>query len=202
MKWLVEIFDIYTERFVDKDDYRLLVLDGHDSHVSWQFVMAYYDRRILLLCLFPHITHLLQSLNVIIFESLQKIYDDLVSQESEVGIDSINKDIFINLYTEAREKTFISNVIKAGFKATGLVSFNSQKVLKRFPNRAITSEAQQLDANPRSTSKTLITNEQARREIELLKSQCTSLSLLRLSKLERDFIKIYVSNTIRLTYII
>ena len=43
-------------------------------------------------------------------------------------------------YTETREKAFISNVIKAEFKAIGLVSFNSQKVLKRFPNRAITSE--------------------------------------------------------------
>ena len=148
----------------------MLVLNGHDSHVSWQFVMACHDRRILSLCLLSHITYLLQPLNVAIFEPLQKIYDDLVSQESEAGIDSINKDIFINLYTEAREKAFTPNVIKAGFKATGLVPFNPQEVLKRFPDRAITPEAQQLDANPRPTSKTPTTNEQARREIELLKS--------------------------------
>ena len=102
--------------------------------------MACHNRKILPLCLPPHITHLLQPLDVAIFEPLQKIYDDLVSQESEAGIDSINKDIFINLYTEAREKAFTSNVIKAEFKATGLVSFNPQKVLKRFPDRAITSK--------------------------------------------------------------
>ncbi len=111
--------------------YRLLILNNHDSHVTWQFVIAYYDRKILLLYLLPYIIYLLQPLDVAIFGPLQKAYDNLVNRKCELGVDSINKNLFINLYTKVREYLFRPKVIKAGFKATGLVLFDPQEVYKR-----------------------------------------------------------------------
>ena len=85
MEWLTEVFDPATKETTTSDrdfvpPYRLLILDGYDSHVTWQFVMACHEQRILPLCSPPHTTHLLQPLDIAIFGPLQKAYGDLVSR--------------------------------------------------------------------------------------------------------------------------
>ena len=79
VEWLTEGFDPATKETTASDPdfeppYRLLILDGHDSHVTWQFFMACHEQRILPLCLPPHTIHLLQPLDVAIFGPLQKAY--------------------------------------------------------------------------------------------------------------------------------
>jgi hypothetical protein len=51
---------------------RLLIWDGHDSHISGSFIARYLQNRITLLILQPHTSHLLESLDVAIFGSLKK----------------------------------------------------------------------------------------------------------------------------------
>ena len=86
IEWMNKVFHPSTEKATAEDEYRLLVLDGHDSHVSWQFVLACHDYKILPLCLPPYATYLLQPLDVAIFEPLQKSYGDLITQKSEAGV--------------------------------------------------------------------------------------------------------------------
>ena len=81
-----EVFHSSTEKATAEDEYRLLILDDHDSHVSWQFVLACHNYKILPLCLPPHATHLLQPLDIAIFGPLQKSYGDLVTQKSEADV--------------------------------------------------------------------------------------------------------------------
>ena len=65
--------------------YRLLILDGHTSHLSIGFIQYYQDHKIILLYLPPHSTHYLQPLDVGIFGPLAQAYRTLVSQGSIYG---------------------------------------------------------------------------------------------------------------------
>jgi len=61
LRW-IKYFDSYT-RPRTVGTYRLLVLDGHSSHVSLDFVQYCEDTKIIPLCL-PHSTHILQPLDL------------------------------------------------------------------------------------------------------------------------------------------
>jgi hypothetical protein len=47
--------------------FRLLILDGYDNHAIFRFKELAYEYKIILLYLFAHTTHKLQSLDVGIF---------------------------------------------------------------------------------------------------------------------------------------
>ena len=192
VEWLTEVFDPSTKEVTNGTTYRLLVLDGHDSHVTWQFVMACHARRILPLCLPPHTTHLLQPLDIAIFGSLQKAYGDLVTQKCENGVDSINKDLFISLYIEAREHTFRPTVIQAGFRATGLIPLDPQQVFKRLPQEERSTTPELLPKLLPDSSKTPKTAQQVRHQIEQFGTRSGRSPLLR--KLEKGFAKVYADN--------
>ena len=65
-------FGLQWLRFFDKLTYtdlpRLLLLDGHDSHISVDFIDYCHDHNIWPLCLPPHTTHLMQPLDVVVFQ--------------------------------------------------------------------------------------------------------------------------------------
>jgi hypothetical protein len=50
---------------------RMLIIDGHDSHISVEFVSYCYGHNIWPLCLPPHATHVLQPLDVGFFQPLK-----------------------------------------------------------------------------------------------------------------------------------
>lgn len=54
---------------------RLLLVDGHDSHVSWHVVEFAVQYEIHVLCLPVHVTHILQPLVVGCFRVLSKRYN-------------------------------------------------------------------------------------------------------------------------------
>ena len=62
VEWLKH-FDTYTKPQI-RGTYRILVLDGHNSHVSLDFVQYCESNQIIPLCLPPHSTHILQPLDV------------------------------------------------------------------------------------------------------------------------------------------
>ena len=69
LKWLTEVFDLET-RNKDFNRRRLLIMDGHASHVNFQFLQACDERRISFIIFPPHSTHRLQPLDVGIFSPL------------------------------------------------------------------------------------------------------------------------------------
>jgi hypothetical protein len=50
----------------------ILIYDNHENHIINEFIIHVIFHNILILHLFPHISHLLQSLNIELFESLKK----------------------------------------------------------------------------------------------------------------------------------
>ena len=95
--WLKEHFDPYTQgRTVGK--YRLLILDGHRSHVTAEFDQYCQQNHIIVLCIPPYLSHLLQPLDVSCFSVLKKSYRSVVQELIRAGINHIDKDDFLALY--------------------------------------------------------------------------------------------------------
>lgn len=84
--YLVRHFDFHTRQNGGlKGKPRLLLLDGHNSHLSLDVVQYAMDNNIHLLCLPAHTTHLLQPLDVGVFRPLQNEYGKAVSQWTRDG---------------------------------------------------------------------------------------------------------------------
>jgi hypothetical protein len=79
----------------------------------------------------PHSSHLHQPLDVGCFSVLKRCYGDLVKAKMVLGVHHIDKPIFLELFLDARKKTFSLKNITSGFAATGLIPFDPNRVLSR-----------------------------------------------------------------------
>lgn len=70
-------------------------MDGHVSHVTWEFFDFCLAHKIVPFCLPPHSTHLLQPLDVGLFSPLQRHYSNMLDKHMESGDLGINKGQFL-----------------------------------------------------------------------------------------------------------
>jgi hypothetical protein len=121
LAWLQHVFDRYTKEKC-RHRYRLLILDGHGSHVTEQFIDYCYQHRILLAVFPPHSTHRLQPLDVVLFGPLAQAYSSELSLHTAMsqGLLSISKGDFIPLFRSAYASAFTRTNIITSFEATGI----------------------------------------------------------------------------------
>jgi len=130
-EWLRDCFDKHTKQKA-AGRYRLLILDGHGSHVTLEFIQQAWESRIVCLCLPPHATHLLQPLDVSIFGPLQNAFTQEVDKYAGANL-SIGKKDFLRMYIKARESITGRAAAKA-FKDVGIDSDICREiVLVRMP---------------------------------------------------------------------
>ncbi|KAM4055601.1 DDE superfamily endonuclease [Hirsutella rhossiliensis] len=102
LHWLQRIFDCHTKQKAGRA-YRLLILDGHNSHINLKFI-DYADRNRILIAVLPsHSTHRLQPL--------------------DVGLFPHSPPIML--------KAFTAKNIEAGWRATGIHPLDPGKVLSK-----------------------------------------------------------------------
>lgn len=70
----------------DPGHYRLLILDGHNSHCTFRFCDFAEKHRIIILCLPSHTTHALQPCDVGVFGPLAAKWKARVSEVSPSGL--------------------------------------------------------------------------------------------------------------------
>lgn len=88
----------------------------------------------------PHLSHLLQSLDVDCFSVIKKAYGTLVQTQIASAVNHINKIKFLSLYEKARSKAFdIKSTISNSFSGAGLIPFDPQHVLDKLTIRLHTS---------------------------------------------------------------
>jgi hypothetical protein len=109
--------------------YRLLILDGHESHLSAQFQHYCTEQKIITLCMPPHSSHILQPLDVSCFAPLKLSYGKQIETFVRNQLNHITKLEFLSAFKEAFKATFTEQNIKSGFRATGLVPYEPQSVL-------------------------------------------------------------------------
>lgn len=128
ISWLQKLF-IPSTTARTKGRYRMLVLDGHGSHLTPQFDKICTENNIIPIYMPPHSSHLLQPLDVGCFAVLKRAYGRMVEDKMRLGINHIDKLDFLAAYPHARAETYKPENLINGFAATGLVPFNPDRVL-------------------------------------------------------------------------
>jgi hypothetical protein len=99
LQWLKQCFEPQTRSLHGSSKYRLLIFDGHASHIATQAIQFCIASNIILLCLPPHATHLLQPLDVGVFLPLATAYRKGVQAKTRYGfVYSIDKVDFLDIY--------------------------------------------------------------------------------------------------------
>lgn len=111
--------------------FRLLILDGHDSHLTPEFDQICKKHDIIPLCMPAHASHLLQPLDVDCFSILKRAYQTLVQDLCRKGVNHIDKHDLLLFYPQARAKTFKSDICQAAFAGTGLVPLDPERVISK-----------------------------------------------------------------------
>jgi hypothetical protein len=125
-------FEPHT-RPAEDDEYRLLIFDGHESHITYEFIEYANVHRIICLCLPAHSAHLLQPLDVVIFGRYAAEYSKVLDNASRRGVTGINKELFMQLFQEAPREVFTNRLCRSAFRSTGIHPYNPDAVLKNIP---------------------------------------------------------------------
>jgi hypothetical protein len=131
--WLKQVFDRYTKRKARRR-YRLLIIDGHGSHVTKAFIDYCDQHKILLLIFPPHATHTLQPLDVVCFKSLAQNYANQLVEHNHTtqGWYPVTKADFISLFWPAWVNTLTEALVESAFESTGIYPPNADVILDRF----------------------------------------------------------------------
>lgn len=130
LEWLSKTFEPAT-RDKTKGQYRMLILDGHGSHVAPEFDVFCSQHNIIPICMPAHSSHLLQPLDVTCFSVLKRMYGAQVETKMSGKVQHIDKEDFLEIYPIARQQTFKSTTIRNGFLATGLIPYEPEHVLSK-----------------------------------------------------------------------
>ncbi|RYP64451.1 hypothetical protein DL771_008739 [Monosporascus sp. 5C6A] len=147
LKWLREVF-IPNTKPEDPDEWRLLVIDGHNSHTTEDFMWMCLQNKIYIIFLPAHASHIFQPLDVGVFATLKRRFrywfrERCYGRASE----ATDKTDFLWALSKAwGEVMMTSKYILKGWEATGLRPINKAKVLN---NRDLARIKKNLvDVNP------------------------------------------------------
>ncbi|KIL56474.1 hypothetical protein M378DRAFT_1034675 [Amanita muscaria Koide BX008] len=107
---------------------RALYVDGHDSHVTREFIEHCRTNKILVPSYPAHSTHVYQSLDVGIFGPLKQEYGKRRDQHLRETGEAITKENFLKIYGEAHLKVLTPDLIQAAFQKVGIFPFNRNVV--------------------------------------------------------------------------
>jgi hypothetical protein len=71
-----------TNQFDSSGNWRCLIVDGHGSHLTYEFLRYAHDARIVVVGLPSHTTDFLQPLDRVIFRALQRYYGQAVDEHA------------------------------------------------------------------------------------------------------------------------
>jgi hypothetical protein len=130
LRWLKHHFiPLTTQR--TQGVWRLLILDGHGSHLTAAFDDICIENNIVSICMPPHSSHLLQPLDVGCFAVIKRSYGQLIQDWIRWGRHHIDKLDFLAAYPHARDEAYKAITIQNSFAAAGLVPLDAQRVLDK-----------------------------------------------------------------------
>ena len=136
LQWLRTVFEPETREKASGKP-RLLIADGHDSHITGNFIGHCMENNIDLLILPPHCSHILQPLDISVFGPLKTAHGVETDLLTATGIIRIQKQEWVDLYNRAREKALVMKNIKSAWKGAGLIPWNPQKAYDKLPSQMI-----------------------------------------------------------------
>ncbi|KAK6222765.1 transposase [Colletotrichum tabaci] len=128
VEWLQKVF--IPQTLPQGKEVRLLIMDGHGSHTTTDFMWLCYINNIHLLFLPPHTSHVLQPLDQSVFSPVKSAYRKELGYLSQWNDSTIvGKRNFIGCYQKARTAGMTMQNIRSGWKWTGLWPVSMAKPL-------------------------------------------------------------------------
>jgi hypothetical protein len=121
--WIRKDFEPATAARNATGGYRLLILDGHNSHCTYGFCKFAADNKIIIICLPSHTTHALQPCDVACFGPLASAWKSEINAASAEYLE-ITKRNLLEFYTKARERALKKSTIVSAFAKTGIWPLN------------------------------------------------------------------------------
>ena len=129
VEW-IEHFEKYTN-LRTLGTYRLLILDGHESHHSTDFELYCREHNIVTLCMPPHSSHILQPLDIGCFGPLKVAYGKQIEDLMRAHVTHITKEDFFPTFYAAYQAAMTEKTIQGGFRGSGLIPFNPESVISK-----------------------------------------------------------------------
>jgi hypothetical protein len=129
LQWLKH-FDKMTKDHT-QGVYRLLLMDGYDSHHTYEFIKYAEDQKSKLYSLLLHTTHFLQPLDVGWFQPLKWYHGQVLDLVARTGASEFNKTEFFTALHTIRSQVFKRRTILGGYQKTGIQPFNAEIVLTK-----------------------------------------------------------------------
>lgn len=145
-EWMCRVFEPESRRKSGNSP-RLLVMDGHSSHITGNLIALCIENNIDILILPPHCSHLLQPLDVGVFGPLKRYHAKEMDRFSRIGTTRFERVEWLEIYVRIRALALTPSNILAGWQGAGLVPFNTQRVLRSLPMSV---------ANPPTTPKHIL----------------------------------------------
>lgn len=158
--WLRDTFDLYTKSRTT-GSHRLLILDGHGSHVSPEFVEYAAQNNIVPLCLPSRSAYHLQPLDVGLFSPLTNAYKRRLRETSIYGAVNVTKGQFLEILYGARLEAFTPANIAGAWRGAGLIPYDPAVVISKV--QPISASATLTDSHGNTVSVTASTSAAAAR---------------------------------------
>lgn len=111
--------------------YRILVIDGHSSHLSAVFDRFCKEKKTIAISMPSHSSHNLQPLDVACFGPLKRAYSQQIKRLVKSHINHVAKVDFLIAFKAAFFTTMRETNMKAGFRASVLVPLDPDIVLSK-----------------------------------------------------------------------
>ena len=99
----------------------VLFFDGHGSHIDFELVSLALKHNVILMCLPPHASHVLQPLDVACYGPLKEVWRQTLKDfKMSSGAMHITKAEFPSLLKDMWERSLLARHLKSGFKCCGL----------------------------------------------------------------------------------
>ena len=144
LQW-IKHFERYSRRG-QVSSRRLLIMDGYGSHDTFEFLEYCENHNIIPLTFPSHTTHLLQPLDVCVFQPLKHYHSEAVNLAISTGDESFSKVEFLAAFNKFRRQAFKASTIQSAWRHTGPIPYNPEVVLQKVrdsppPPRQATPEA-------------------------------------------------------------
>lgn len=132
LAWLQKVFERFTKPKTLTTK-RLLILDGHSSHINMAFVDWADAHGIILMVLPPHTTHRLQPLDVGLFQPLSTAYSKGLNElmSSTFAFISMTKPLFYSIFKDAWNASFTEKNIQSAWKKSGIFPLDPDMVISK-----------------------------------------------------------------------
>ena len=154
IQWIQHFDKATSAQLTSPDEYRLVLCDGHDSHVSGAVAAYCLQHKIILALLPPHSSHLLQPLDVGIFAPLKMAISQRQTQLYRSGFRRIQKVEWLEHYIEARRVAITEKNVLSAWRGAGLFPENMFRVLHQLPTSSSASTPLQIENSPPCSTST------------------------------------------------